>query len=58
MKKIFFNLFVILTIFSCSETDNFKRIITEEILEDGYTGKGTYIAKDGIKFIGKFKDGK
>mgnify|MGYP003956667107 CR=1 FL=1 len=38
------------------ETDNLQREITPEMMNDGYTGKGTSNHK-GMKYVGEFKDG-
>ena len=47
-------------IFSCG--NNIDKEITTEMLNDGYTGKGTYIYGngewEGEKYVGEFKDGK
>ena len=36
----------------------FLKQITEEMLKDGYTGKGTYTYASGSKYVGEWKDGK
>ena len=43
MKKLLLILLCLPLLFSCGEeTDNLQREITQEMLDDGYTGKGTF----------------
>ena len=46
-------------LFSCGEgdTDNLQREITQEMLNNGYTGKGTFTYIGGGKYVGEWKDG-
>ncbi len=37
--------------------ENLKRKITTEMLNDSYTGKGTYTLGSGSEYVGEFKDG-
>ena len=38
-------------------SENLERKITKEMLNDSYTGKGTYIYDNGNKYVGEIKDG-
>ena len=40
------------------DTDNLDRKITTEMINAGYTGKGTYTSANGNKYVGEYKDGK
>ena len=42
--------------FSCG--DSLDKEITEEMLEDGYTGKGTHTSVNGNKYVGEYMNGK
>jgi len=49
--------------FSCGEKENntedsLSKEIIEEMIEDGYTGKGTATHSNGNKYVGEWKDGK
>jgi hypothetical protein len=62
MKKLLLILLCVPLIFSCGEeTDNLDRKITREMMDDGYTGKGTYGWGEGgesMKYVGEWKDGR
>ena len=57
MKKLLIILLCFPMIFSCGDKDNLQREITNEMCEDGYTGKGTMHYVE-FKYVGEFKDGK
>ena len=59
MKKLLFILLCVPLIYSCGngDTDNLQRIITQEMMEDGYAGKGTFTLPDGTKYVGEWKYG-
>ncbi|MDC0201905.1 hypothetical protein OAJ56_01540 [Flavobacteriales bacterium] len=58
MKKLLLILLCVPMMFSCGEeTDNLQREITQEMISDGYTGKGTQIRGNNI-YVGEWKDGK
>ncbi len=52
MKKLLLILLCVPLIFSCGDgdTNNLQREITQEMLDDGYTGKGTYTYPEGKLF--------
>ena len=60
MKKLLLILLCLPMIFSCG--NNLDKEITTEMLNDGYTGKGTHTYGkgewEGEKYVGEFKDGK
>jgi hypothetical protein len=56
MKKLLLILLCLPLLFSCG--DNLDKEITTEMLNDGYTGKGTNTRLDGSKYVGEFMDGK
>ena len=62
MKKLLLILLCMLMIYSCGEVKkekeegNLSKEITEEMIVNGYTGKGT-ITWEGNKYIGEWKDG-
>ena len=62
MKKLLL-LLCVPFLFSCGDgdTDNLQREITQEMIDDKYTGKGTYTwgegESKGDKYVGEFKDG-
>jgi hypothetical protein len=64
MKKLLLLLLCVPLMFSCGDTDNLDKEITEEMLDEGYTGKGTRTyANDSFgiymgSYVGEFKDGK
>ena len=49
-------LLVLPLLFSCGES--LDKELTSEMLEDGYTGQGTYTWANGEKYVGEWKDGK
>ncbi|MBT4479137.1 MAG: hypothetical protein HOC66_06980, partial [Flavobacteriales bacterium] len=64
-----FLIFTLLLYFSCGDNTEknekndtvdspYLREITQEMLDDGYTGKGTYFSIEGWKYEGEWKDGK
>ena len=62
MKKLLLLLLCVPLMFSCGEKENntedsLSKEITEEMIEDGYTGKGTWTFY-GDKYVGEYKDGK
>ena len=63
MKKLLLLLLCVPLMFSCGDgdTDNLQREITHEMMNDGYTGKGTYTYGkgefDGDKCVGEWKNG-
>jgi hypothetical protein len=59
MKKLLLLLLCVPLIFSCGgdDTNNLQREITQEMMEDGYTGKGTYTLPEGPKYVGEWKNG-
>jgi len=38
--------------------DSLSKEITLEMMNSGYTGKGTYVFPNGLKYVGEFKDGR
>ena len=60
MKRLLLILLCLPMIFSCGDgdTDNLQREITTEMMNDGYTGKGTRTSLSGIKYVGEYNDGK
>ena len=60
MKKLLLILLCVPLIFSCG--NNLDKEITTEMLNDGYTGKGTHTYGkgkwEGEKYVGEHKDGK
>ena len=69
MKKLLLILLCVPLIFSCGESDTNKsarvkitpnpllKTITNEMIDDGYTGKGTYRLPNFLSYRGEFKDG-
>ena len=58
MKKLLLILLCVPLMFSCrEETDNLRRDITQEMIDNEYTGKGTFTWADGSKYVGEFKNG-
>jgi hypothetical protein len=59
MKKLLLVLLALPLLFSCggSLEQDLNKEITDAMLDDGYTGKGTYTLADGSKYVGEFKDG-
>ena len=55
MKKLLLILLCLPMIFSCG--GNLDKEITEEMMFDGYKGKGTFIF-NGDKYVGEWRDGK
>ena len=62
MKKLLLLLLCVPLMFSCGEkkTDegSISIEITEEMIEDGYTGRGTYTWPSGEEYVGEFKGGR
>jgi hypothetical protein len=58
MKKLLLVLLALPLLFSCggSLEQDLNKEITDAMLDDGYTGKGTYTLADGSKYVGEFKD--
>ena len=56
MKNLLLLLLVLPLLFSCG--DSLDKELTSKMLEDGYTGQGTYTSADGDKWVGEWKDGK
>ena len=56
MKKLLLLLLCVPLIFSCGE--NLDKEITKAMIDDGYTGKGTYTDSTGVEYVGEFKDGR
>ena len=63
MKKLLLILLCLPMIFSCGQKKkidegNLDKEVTLEMIEDGYTGKGTYTWASGNKYVGEYKDGR
>ena len=56
MKNLLQVLLVLPLMFSCG--GSLDKELTSKMLEDGYTGQGTYTSADGDKWVGEWKDGK
>ena len=56
MKKLLLILLCVTLLFSCG--DNLQREVTNKMLDDGYTGQGTYTYASGSKYEGEFNEGK
>ena len=56
MKKLLLVLLALPLLFSCG--GSLDKEITTKMLDDGYTGKGTYTSARGNKYVGEYKDGK
>jgi hypothetical protein len=59
MKKLLLILLCVPLMFSCGDgdTDNLDRNISQNMMNDGYTGKGTWTSSVG-EYVGEWKDGK
>ena len=59
MKNLLLLLLVLPLLFSCG--DSLDKELTSKMLEDGYTGQGTYTYAEGEskgdKYVGEYKDG-
>jgi hypothetical protein len=55
MKKLLLVLLALPLLFSCG--GSLDKEITNAMLDDGYTGKGTYTFADGSKYVGEYNDG-
>ena len=55
MKKLLLVLIALPLLFSCG--GSLDKEITNAMLDDGYTGKGTYTFADGSKYVGEYNDG-
>ena len=56
MKNLLQVLLVLPLMFSCG--GSLDKELTSKMLEDGYTGQGTYTYPSGDKYVGEWKDGK
>ena len=56
MKKLLLVLLALPLLFSCG--GSLDKEITTKMLDDGYTGKGTYTSARGNKYVGEYKEGK
>ena len=54
MKKLLLVLLALPLLFSCG--GSLDKEITTKMLDDGYTGKGTYTSARGNKYVGEYKD--
>ena len=59
MKKLLLVLLALPLLFSCGDGGSLDKEITDVMIYDGYTGKGTYTWQNPLEqYIGEFKDGK
>jgi len=56
MKKLLLLLLCVPLIFSCG--GNLDKEITKAMIDDGYTGKGTFTDSTGVEYVGEFKTGR
>ena len=56
MKNLLLVLLILPLLFSCG--DSLDKELTSKMLEDGYTGQGTYTPADGDKYVGEWMNGK
>ena len=57
MKKLLLILLCVPLIFSCGDTNNLDRKITGDMVNNGYTGKGTLTYPEKFEYVGEFKEG-